>query len=53
MKTIELLSELQLLKEYIRILTLFGLIRGVAAPSFFYRTMLSMLENLSMFVKNL
>jgi hypothetical protein len=53
MRTVELLSKLQLLKEYLQILTLFGLICGVAAPSFFYRIALSMSENLLMVVENL
>jgi hypothetical protein len=45
-----LLSELQHLKDYVWIPTLFGLICGVAAPSFFYGTVLSMLEKLLMVV---
>jgi hypothetical protein len=52
MRPVEFLSELQLLREYLRILTLFGSILGAAAPSFFYKTVFSMSENLSMVVKN-
>jgi hypothetical protein len=52
MRPIEFLSELQLLRGYLLILTLFGLILGVAAPSFFYKTTFSMSENLSMVVEN-
>jgi hypothetical protein len=48
----EFLSELRLLREYLRILIVFGLIHGAVAPSFFYKTALSMSENLSIVVKN-
>jgi hypothetical protein len=52
MRPVEFLSELQLLREYLRILTLFGLILGTAPPSFFYKTAFSISENLSMVVEN-
>jgi hypothetical protein len=52
MRPVELLSKLQLLREYLWILTLFGLILGATAPPFFYKTVFSMSENLSMVVEN-
>jgi hypothetical protein len=52
MRPVEFLSKLQLLREYLRILTLFGLILGAATPLFFYKTMFSMSKNLSMVVEN-
>jgi hypothetical protein len=51
-RIVEFLSELRLLRGHLRIPTVFGLIHGVAAPLFFYRTALSMLENPAMVVKN-
>jgi hypothetical protein len=52
MRAVKFLSELRLLGDYLRILILFGLIRGAAVPSFFYRTVLNMSENLSIVVEN-
>jgi hypothetical protein len=52
MRPVEFLSELQLLREYLWILTLFGLILGPVVPSFFYKTVFSLSKNLSMVVKN-
>jgi hypothetical protein len=52
MRPVEFPSELQLLREYLWILTLFGLILGATPPSFFYKTAFNILENLSMVVEN-
>jgi hypothetical protein len=52
MRVVELLSGLRLLREYLQILILFGLIHSAAAPSLFYKTALSMSESLSIVVKD-
>jgi hypothetical protein len=52
MRPIGFLSELPLFREYLRILILFGLILGAAAPSFFSKTACNMSKNLSMVVES-